>query len=55
MAELFGKKTGTSCGMDTIKIYEHASNAIEKARKGKGPTFLDLRTSRYRGHYMSDS
>ncbi|WP_110506976.1 pyruvate dehydrogenase (acetyl-transferring) E1 component subunit alpha [Candidatus Karelsulcia muelleri] len=42
-------------GMDPIKIYEHASNAIEKARKGKGPTFLDLRTYRYRGHSMSDS
>ncbi|WP_259158851.1 pyruvate dehydrogenase (acetyl-transferring) E1 component subunit alpha [Candidatus Karelsulcia muelleri] len=42
-------------GMDPLKIYEHAYNAISRARNGNGPTFLDILTYRYRGHSMSDA
>ncbi len=42
-------------GMDPEKIAQSASIAIEKARKGEGPSFLDVQTYRYRGHSMSDS
>ncbi|WP_185863183.1 pyruvate dehydrogenase (acetyl-transferring) E1 component subunit alpha [Blattabacterium cuenoti] len=42
-------------GMDPEKIAQSASAAIERARKGEGATFLDIKTYRYRGHSMSDS
>lgn len=42
-------------GMDPVKVAEAAFEAIERARKGDGPTFLDIRTYRYRGHSMSDA
>ncbi|WP_185862078.1 pyruvate dehydrogenase (acetyl-transferring) E1 component subunit alpha [Blattabacterium cuenoti] len=42
-------------GMDPEKIAKVAYVAIEKARKGEGATFLDIKTYRYRGHSMSDA
>lgn len=42
-------------GMNPEKIAEISSIAIEKARKGEGATFLDIKTYRYRGHSMSDT
>ncbi|XXS36513.1 MAG: pyruvate dehydrogenase (acetyl-transferring) E1 component subunit alpha [Candidatus Karelsulcia muelleri] len=53
----FSYKMPSFCvdGMDPLKIYEHAYNAISRARNGNGPTFLDILTYRYRGHSMSDA
>lgn len=42
-------------GMDPEKVAEAAYEAIERARRGEGPTFLDIKTYRYRGHSMSDA
>ncbi len=41
-------------GMSVVAIHEAVSRAAERARKGDGPTFLEFRTYRYRGHSMSD-
>lgn len=41
--------------MNPVKVAEAMDEAIERARSGKGPTFLDLKTYRYRGHSMSDA
>ena len=41
--------------MDPIKVAEALDEAIKRARKGDGPTFLELKTYRYRGHSMSDA
>ena len=41
-------------GMSVEAIHEAVSRAAERARRGDGPTFLEFRTYRYRGHSMSD-
>jgi len=40
--------------MDVEAVHEAVSRAAERARAGDGPTFLEFRTYRYRGHSMSD-
>ncbi|PJB13386.1 MAG: pyruvate dehydrogenase (acetyl-transferring) E1 component subunit alpha [Flavobacteriales bacterium CG_4_9_14_3_um_filter_40_17] len=42
-------------GMNPIKVAEALSEAIDRARRGDGPTFLEMKTYRYRGHSMSDA
>lgn len=42
-------------GMNPVKVAEAMSEAIERARLGGGPTFLEMKTYRYRGHSMSDA
>jgi len=37
-------------GQDVITVYEAVSEAVEKTRNGGGPTFLECKTYRYRGH-----
>src|SRR5712692_871316 len=41
-------------GMDVIKVYEAAKRAVERARSGQGPTLLEVKTYRFRGHSMTD-
>lgn len=41
-------------GMSCEAVHEAMAEAVERARKGEGPTFLEIRTYRYRGHSMSD-
>ena len=40
--------------MSVEAVHEAISRAAERARAGEGPTFLEFRTYRYRGHSMSD-
>jgi len=42
-------------GMNPIKVAEAVHEAMEHARKGNGPSFLEMKTYRYRGHSMSDA
>ncbi|KAG1647482.1 Pyruvate dehydrogenase E1 component subunit alpha [Nymphon striatum] len=41
--------------MNPVVVAEEMSKAIERARSGGGPTFLEMKTYRYRGHSMSDA
>ena len=42
-------------GMDPVKVAKAVDEAILRARNGDGPTFLEMKTYRYRGHSMSDA
>lgn len=41
-------------GMDVLEVYEETKKAVKQAREQKLPTFLEIKTYRYRGHSMSD-
>lgn len=41
-------------GMSPEAVHEAVAEACERARRGDGPTLLDIRTYRYKGHSMSD-
>ena len=42
-------------GMDPVKVAEAIDKCAKHARSGKGPSLLDVKTYRYRGHSMSDA
>ena len=41
-------------GMRPESVHEAIEEAAARARRGDGPTLLDIRTYRYKGHSMSD-
>lgn len=41
-------------GMDVLEVYEEVSQAVQHARNEGLPSFLEVKTYRYRGHSMSD-
>ena len=40
--------------MNVINVHQAISKAAKRARKGDGPSLLEFRTYRYKGHSMSD-
>ena len=41
-------------GMSCEEVHKAIERAVRRAREGGGPTFLEIKTYRYRGHSMSD-
>ncbi len=41
-------------GMSVEEVHYAMEEAVERARKGNGPTYLEIKTYRYKGHSMSD-
>ena len=41
-------------GQDVDAVYETVSAAVERARAGEGPTLIEAKTYRYRGHSRTD-
>lgn len=42
-------------GMEAASVFEAAQVAIQRARSGEGPTFLECRTYRYMGHHTAEA
>jgi len=42
-------------GNDVLAVYEVAAEAVARARKGDGPTFIEGKTCRQRGHFEGDA
>jgi pyruvate dehydrogenase E1 component alpha subunit len=53
-AEGYGMPGVVVDGMDVFAVYDAAGEAIARARAGEGPTFLELKTYRYHGHFHAD-
>jgi pyruvate dehydrogenase E1 component alpha subunit len=41
-------------GMTAEAVHEGVARAVKRAREGDGPTLLEMKTYRYRGHSVSD-
>jgi pyruvate dehydrogenase E1 component alpha subunit len=41
-------------GQDVVEVMAQMSEPIARARRGEGPTMVEVQTYRYRGHSMSD-
>jgi len=54
-AASYGMRSWAVDGMDVVAVREATRIAVETARAGGGPCFLELRTYRFRAHSMYDA
>ena len=54
LGEAFDMPSEPVDGMSTEAVHIAVARAAERARSGEGPTLLEFRTYRYKGHSMSD-
>jgi pyruvate dehydrogenase E1 component alpha subunit len=50
----YGMPGHSISGNDVEAMYETMSECVERARAGEGPSFIEAKTYRFRGHSMSD-
>jgi len=53
-AVAYGIPSATVNGNDVLAVYEAASQAVDRARKGGGPTLIECKTYRQKGHSRFD-
>ena len=53
-AEGYGIPGVTIDGNDVFTVYETVRTAVERARKGEGPTLIECLTYRWQGHHVGD-
>jgi pyruvate dehydrogenase E1 component alpha subunit len=53
-ADAYGMAKDRFAADDVFTVRDRLAPAIERARRGDGPTLIEIRTYRYRGHSMSD-
>lgn len=53
-AQAYGMEGIGVDGNDAIALYEAAHRAVRKAREGGGPTLIEAKTFRLKGHYVGD-
>jgi len=54
LADAYGMPGDSVDGMSCEEVHKAIERAVRRAREGGGPTFLEVKTYRYRGHSMSD-
>lgn len=54
LGEAYDMPSESVDGMKCEDVHDAVARAAERARKGEGPTFLEINTYRYKGHSMSD-
>lgn len=54
MADAYEMPGDVVDGMNPENVHIAIERAVKRAREGGGPTFLEIKTYRYRGHSMSD-
>jgi len=54
MADAYDMPADSVDGMNPEEVHMAMERAIKRAREKGGPTFLEIKTYRYRGHSMSD-
>jgi len=53
-AAAYGMRSAVADGMDVLSVYGAVSEGVERARKGQGPTLVECKTYRFRGHHEGD-
>jgi TPP-dependent pyruvate/acetoin dehydrogenase alpha subunit len=53
-ARAYGMPGKTVDGNDVLAVYEAVGEAVARARKGQGPSLIEGKTYRYRGHFEGD-
>jgi pyruvate dehydrogenase E1 component alpha subunit len=53
-AAAYAMRSEIADGMDFFDVYEKAGQALAAARAGEGPTLLECKTYRFRGHFVGD-
>jgi acetoin:2,6-dichlorophenolindophenol oxidoreductase subunit alpha len=51
----FGMPSIAVDGQDVFAIYEAVGEAVARARRGEGPSFIEAQTYRYFGHFEGDT
>ncbi len=41
-------------GNDVLEVYKVSQKAVERARKGEGPSLIECKTYRWKGHHLGD-
>ena len=54
LAKAHGMEGHSIDGQEVLLVYRTARMAIERARRGEGPTLIDCRTYRFEGHYYGE-
>jgi pyruvate dehydrogenase E1 component alpha subunit len=54
-AASYGIPGETVDGTDVLKVMDVTQKAVERARKGEGPTLIEAKTYRWKGHSRSDA
>jgi pyruvate dehydrogenase E1 component alpha subunit len=54
LADAYDMPSDKIDGMTTELVHEGVARAVKRARDGEGPTLLEMKTYRYKGHSVSD-